>query len=123
MKTKRSQKFAVETVDGLIDWHAQNVPDLNSYKGQGWKAACWWAASMEADELCEVNTVKDWARLIQAGTPGINSLLGLESWLKQYVLQIVVSYGSGTQTGETSQQYVRKEILTQLRGFWLGEEP
>jgi hypothetical protein len=110
--TKRGQTFDVTTVEGFIDWHQQNVRDLEkTFEGSAVAAACWFAAYATAEEMCESNTVKAWARLILDGIPRLNNQPALTQWLADEVRAL--------EEEEEDGEPPRDRLLQQLRNFWL----
>lgn len=108
--TRRGEPFRVVTLEGLLDWHQQNVRELQkSWKGEPVKAACWFAAYTSAEDMVDSNTIKDWAEVIQGGLPRLDTEAALATWLGEFV--------DGCDTEDAAQA----ELLRLLQLFWLTD--
>lgn len=109
--TKRGEVFQVTTIGGLLDWHHQNVRELQkSWGGDPVKAACWFAAYTEAETMVDSNTTKDWAEVIQGGLPRLDNSAALATWLMQWV----DGFDGKLEEAQT-------EMLRLLQLFWLTD--
>lgn len=113
----------MRTAQEVIEWIKANVPEDPNDNRTAHEKVVWWVAYRTAEQMRDVNDLKDWAELLTVGFKPIETVEDIQSWLDDNYYQHDEDYLSpesdlGEHDLEKLDNNAAAELEYDLRVFW-----